>query len=71
MEHPLIRFQQENRLTQSQLAERLEMGQPTISRLCSGKRRPRMDTMRRIRDVTGISLDEWAAWEAGQELGAA
>jgi transcriptional regulator with XRE-family HTH domain len=67
MEHPLIRFQSEHRLTQGELAERIGIGQSALSRLCSGKRSPRMDTMQRIREATGISLDEWARWAASQE----
>lgn len=64
MEHPLIKFQNRHGLTQGQLADRLGMGQPAVSRLCAGKRRPRLDTILRIHEATGISLDEWVAWEA-------
>lgn len=46
-------------LTQSQLAQRTEQPQPSVSRLESGKETPSIDRAKRFADALGVTLDQY------------
>lgn len=47
-----------NKLTQRELAEKLDITEAAVSRYVTGTRIPSLETVIRIARVTGISLDE-------------
>lgn len=47
-------------MNQSQLAERLGVSDATVSRICSGERRPSVDLIFKIRDVLRWSVESQA-----------
>ena len=51
----------EQRLTQGELAKMLEVTESAISQWISGATSPTAANLRKIRDVTGLSLDQLLA----------
>jgi transcriptional regulator with XRE-family HTH domain len=46
------------RLSQSELARRVEVSQPTIWAWLNGRKSPTVDNLVRLSNVTGLSVDE-------------
>ena len=47
----------EQGLTQTQLAERLEVTQPTIAAMLKGQHKPQPRTLKKLADALGVSID--------------
>lgn len=62
--YPLIgqnikRLRQQNKMTQEQLAEKINVDQKQISHIESGRARPRLSTYLRIANVFDVSIDHF------------
>lgn len=44
-------------LTQRELGEKLGIGEPTVNKYESGKQNPTVDTLKRIADALGVTLN--------------
>ena len=55
-------------LTQGELAERVGIAPASVSRYMSGKRLPRIETVRKIADALGISVEVLCRDDAADEL---
>ena len=55
-------------LTQGELAERVGIAPASVSRYATGKRLPRIETVRRIADALGISVEALCRNDAADEL---
>ena len=53
----IIRQRMEQKITQQELAERMQVPQGNISRLESGSRTPTLETLRRAATVLGVPLE--------------
>ncbi len=54
-------------VTQAELAQRTGIAEATLSRLESGKQRPRISTVRKIADALGVAPEELVDWGAETE----
>jgi putative transcriptional regulator len=55
--YKLINLREEKHLTQTQLAEAVGLNQAMIAYLESGKRGPSRDTMKKLADYFGVTID--------------
>jgi DNA-binding XRE family transcriptional regulator len=62
-EHPLKVFREWRGLSQSQLAERAGLRQPTIALLEGGKRRGTVLQMRKLAEALNLQLDTLVGWD--------
>jgi transcriptional regulator with XRE-family HTH domain len=53
-------------VTQEELAERTAMSRATISRIESGRQRPRISSVRRLAAALGVPPEELIDWEHGE-----
>jgi transcriptional regulator with XRE-family HTH domain len=56
-----------NGWSQGELAGRLRVPQATVSRWLSGERKPTLEMLDRIREVTGIPFEAWLDKRTGSD----
>jgi len=66
--HNLIVMRKANLLTQLQLSEKLGLRRATISTYERGDNTPKLDTLLKMRDLFGISIDDMVSVRLGVEI---